>query len=147
MSTMTETDTRATVQMIVVDDDEVDVLALRRAFRTQGIVNPVHVAKDGIAALDLLRGKAAIVDKPYIVLLDLNMPKMNGIEFLKEVRKDPSLRDSVVFVFSTSSDQDDIGRAYDLNVAGYVVKSRVDASLDSLTNLLRQFWKIVELPK
>lgn len=50
-------------------------------------------------------------------------------------------------MFSTSGDQDDIGRAYDLNVAGYVVKSRVDASLDSLTNLLRQFWKIVELPK
>lgn len=146
MSPMTETDTTAAVQVIVVDD-EVDVLALRRAFRDQGIVNPVHVAGDGMAALDLLRGKAAIVGKPYIVLLDLNMPRMNGIEFLKEVRKDPSLRKSVVFVFSTSSDQDDIGRAYDLNVAGYVVKSRVEAGLDPLTNLLRQFWKIVEMPQ
>ena len=143
---MTETDTTAAVQLILVDDDEVDVLALRRAFRAQGIVNPVHVAGDGIAALDLLRGKATIVGKPYIVLLDLNMPRMNGIEFLKEVRKDPSLRDCVVFVYSTSGDQYDIGRAYDLNVAGYIVKSRVDASLDSVTNLLQRFWRTVELP-
>jgi DNA-binding NarL/FixJ family response regulator len=147
MSSLTETDRTPPIHLVLVDDDEVDVLALRRAFRAQGIANPMHVADDGLAALDLLRGDGRLVDKPYIVLLDLNMPRMNGIEFLKEVRKDPDLRDSIVFVFSTSDDQADIGDAYDLNVAGYVVKSRVDASLDSLTNLLQQFWQVVELPK
>ncbi len=86
--------------ILVVDDDEVAVMAVRRALRQHRIDNPVVVANDGLHALELLRSGA--VGRPYIILLDINMPRMTGLEFLSVIRADRDLSSSVVFVMTTS---------------------------------------------
>ena len=90
--------------------------------------------------------RAGQVPRPYIILLDLNMPRMGGLEFLKEVRADPGLSDSVVFVLTTSDDDADRCQAYRQHIAGYCVKSRVGADFLELTGLLKAYWRVVELP-
>src|SRR5262245_54308276 len=98
-----------TVNFLLVDDDRIDVLALKRALEMNKIANPVYVASDGVQALRMLRGEVGEqrVPWPYIILLDLNMPRMNGLEFLKELRSDPLLHRTVVFVLTTSKDDQD----------------------------------------
>lgn len=114
-----------TVQVLLVEDNEVDVIAVQRAFRKQKMINPITVAQDGIEALNFLRGTDGKkkLSEPFIVLLDLNLPRMNGFEFLKALREDPVLKSSVVFVLTTSSDNQDRHRANEFNIAGYMVKS------------------------
>jgi CheY-like chemotaxis protein len=135
------------VQIVLVEDDSVDAEAVRRAFRKQRIAKTIEVCQDGESALDYLRsrrrGPAA---RPCMILLDLNMPRMNGIEFLQEVRSDPDLQDSVVFVLTTSDHERDKRDAYAYNVAGYLVKSRVGEDFVDVLRLLEQYWRIVELP-
>lgn len=133
------------VTILVVDDDKVDVMAVRRAFRQSGIGNAMVFAFDGIEALEKLRdGKS--VPRPFLVLLDLNMPRMNGIEFLNETRNDPDLRDSVVFVLTTSRDGTDKRRAYARNVAGYIVKEDTRDGYINTAGLLESYARVVELP-
>lgn len=134
-----------TVTVLLVEDDEVDVELVRRAFEKHRIANPLMVSKDGVAALELLRANE--VPRPYIILLDLNMPRMGGIEFLKNLRADPDLSDSVVFVLTTSTADADRWQAYQQHVAGYCVKSRVGADFLELTGLLKAYWRVVELPE
>lgn len=134
-----------TVTVLLVEDDEVDVELVRRAFKNHRIANPLMVAQDGVAALELLR--SGQVPRPHIILLDLNMPRMGGLEFLENLRSDPQLRDSVVFVLTTSNDEADRCQAYAKNVAGYCVKSRVGADFLELTGLLKAYWRVVELPE
>ena len=112
------------VTILLVEDDEIDIKTVERAFRELKIANPMVQACDGIEALEILRGENGKprLSRPYLILLDLNMPRMNGFEFLDEVRKDPELRDSVIFVMTTSAAEEDSTRAYDKNVAGYVLK-------------------------
>ena len=112
-------------RILVVDDDEIDIMAIKRTLRRLDVPNPVSCAHDGIEALELLRGDAADggLERPYIILLDLNMPRMSGLEFLRELRSDDALRDSVVFVFTTSNAEEDKAAAYALNVAGYMLKT------------------------
>ncbi|MEM9488664.1 MAG: response regulator, partial [Myxococcota bacterium] len=78
------------VTVLLVEDNEVDVEAVRRAFRKLRIANPIQVARDGLEALDRLRGQGEYetVPRPYLILLDLNLPRMSGIEFLRELRRD-----------------------------------------------------------
>ena len=99
------------VTILMVDDDEVDVMGLERAFRRGNMHNPIVTAPDGIAALALLRDGHSVM-RPYMIVLDINMPRMTGIEFLDEVRGDKKLQDSVVFVLTTSKDDEDKHRAY-----------------------------------
>lgn len=133
-----------TVTVLLVEDDQVDVELVERAFKNHRIANPLLVCGDGLAALEMLR--AGQVPRPYIILLDLNMPRMGGLEFLKEVRADPGLSDSVVFVLTTSDDDADRCQAYRQHIAGYCVKSRVGADFLELTGLLKAYWRVVELP-
>src|SRR5205823_6595315 len=87
--------------------------------------NPLFIANDGFEALDLLRGtngKEKISPLPRIILLDINMPKMNGLEFLKEMRNDPDIKGISVFVLTTSNDDKDKVEAYNYNIAGYIIK-------------------------
>lgn len=136
------------VQIVLIDDDKVDVEAVRRALTRRRIGNPVMVFRDGLEALEGLRrtDPGAPVRKPYLILLDLNMPRMGGLEFLGELRKDERLRESVVFVLTTSSsDRDKLG-SYALNVAGYMVKSNVGDDFVNMIELLGWYWRIVELP-
>ena len=136
------------VNILLVEDDKVDVMAFRRALHDIRVSNPLHVAGDGIEALDMLRGEngRAALPRPCLVLLDLNMPRMGGIEFLEELRADPALKRVLVIVMTTSSNEEDRMRAYKLNVAGYIVKNRLGQSfLESIT-MLTHYWRVVEFP-
>src|SRR5688572_22590995 len=108
------------LNILLVDDDDVDIMTLQRAFKKNNISNPLHVAHNGIEALDKLRGTNG-VDKitptPRVILLDINMPQMNGLEFLKELRADNNLHTISVFVLTTSNDDKDRIEAYNYNVA------------------------------
>ncbi|MBB1317454.1 response regulator [Shewanella sp. SR43-4] len=132
------------VTIFIVDDDDVDVLGIERALKKLRIANPTIRAKDGIEALELLRKKA--IAKPYIILLDINMPRMGGIDFLKELRADDDLCGSVVFILTTSSDDQDKMLAYKKNVAGYIVKKQVGESFLNIVDMLGHYWRVVELP-
>ena len=106
------------------------------------------VAYDGEEALSILRGGDGTppLAAPYVIMLDLNMPRMNGLEFLAELRQDPHLRRAIVFVFSTSEATEDIRKAYDLNVAGYVQKSESQHSLADFLVMISEYCHIVHLP-
>jgi len=86
------------VNFLLVEDDAIDVRFIRKTFQTHKITNPLHVACDGVEALEMLRGDGGRerIPRPYLILLDLNMPRMNGIQFLKELRADSTLCDSIV---------------------------------------------------
>lgn len=135
------------INILLVDDDRVDVLAIKNALEENKIANPVFVASDGLMALEMLRGKGKqSISQPYLILLDLNMPRMNGIEFLNELRKDAQLRSSIVFVLTTSKDDRDKAAAYERNIAGYVVKSEVGENFIDLINLLQDYKLVVQFP-
>jgi len=136
------------VTILLVDDDKVDAMAVKRSFRALGIDNPVVEAHNGIEALQRLRGENGYehVPSPYLILLDLNMPQMGGLEFLAELRGDPVLRRALVFVMTTSAADEDRMRAYEHNVAGFVLKHRPGRSfLDALT-MFEQYWRVVDFP-
>ncbi len=132
------------VTVFVVDDNEVDVEVIRRSFARRGIPNRIVEAIDGIDALAKLR--SGVVPSPYVVLLDINMPRMNGIEMLRELRADPDLRDAVVFVLTTSRADEDMVAAYDRHVAGYIVKGNAGPDFGEVPTLLDTYWRVVELP-
>ncbi len=132
------------VSILLVEDDDVDAMGIERAFRKMRIANPLHRAKDGLEGLQMLREQA--VTRPYIILLDLNMPRMNGLEMLAEIRKDESLTDAVVFVLTTSRADKDRAAAYREHIADYIVKSSVDSDFTELLQLLNHYWRLVELP-
>jgi CheY-like chemotaxis protein len=140
--------TSPTVNLLLVEDDEVDVQGLKRAFAKSRIANPITVARDGIEALEILRGENGRdkLPKPHLILLDLNMPRMNGIEFLKVIRADPDLQGSVVFMITTSKADEDKARAYGHHVAGYIVKQDPANTFMEAVSLLEHYWKIVEFP-
>ncbi len=139
--------TRETVNVLVVDDDEVDVMMIQRAFERTKVVNKIVFASDGIEALELLRGESiAAIPRPYLVLLDINMPRMNGIEFLEALRSDENLKDTTVFVLTTSADKRDQCAAYRENVAGYIVKSNTGEEFTDLVQLIDHYSRVVELP-
>jgi CheY-like chemotaxis protein len=133
------------VTMLIVDDDDVDVKGITRAFKKMRIANPVERVKNGAEALAALRGPLA--SKPLIVLLDLNMPVMDGFEFLTELRKDAQLSATIVFVLTTSKSDEDKLAAYEKNIAGYLVKSDLGASFQKLIDLLTSYWRVIEFPE
>jgi CheY-like chemotaxis protein len=133
------------LNILLVEDDEVDVLNVRRAFQKNHIANPLFIARDGVEALEQLRG-GAIPRERRIVLLDLNMPRMNGIEFLREVRQDPRLASTPVVVLTTSNDERDKVDAFGLNVAGYLLKPVTFANFCEVMAALNKYWTLVEMP-
>jgi CheY-like chemotaxis protein len=134
-----------TLHILLVEDDRVDVMTIRRAFEKNKILNPLYVASNGIEALAMLRDDRVPRDR-RLVLLDLNMPGMNGIEFLRELRADPELRPTPVVVLTTSNDERDKVNAYGFNVAGYLVKPVTFPSFAELMAALNKYWTLVELP-
>jgi CheY-like chemotaxis protein len=137
-----------TVTILLVDDDKVDTMAVKRSFRELQITNPVISTRNGIEALEHLRGENGRekVPSPCLVLLDLNMPRMGGIEFLGELRSDPLLHRTMVFVMTTSEAEEDRTQAYDKNVAGYVLKHRPGQSFLESISMLQHYWRIIEFP-
>lgn len=135
------------VNVLLVEDNDVDVETVIRAFRKHRISNPITIARNGLEALAVLRGEnGQSIERPLIVLLDLNMPKMNGLEFLREIRADEELKSTTVFVLTTSDDEGDLKAAHEMNVAGYVLKDEVGDHLRDLLDMLGCWWRISRLP-
>jgi CheY-like chemotaxis protein len=119
--------------ILLVEDDDVDAEALQRAIRKAGIANPLILAADGQEALETLDGRTGMPpEQPCVVLLDINMPRMNGIEFLRAMRGKDAMKGNVVFLLTTSGRPQDKAAAYDLQAAGYVLKENLGAFVDVL---------------
>jgi len=131
--------------IMLVEDDEVDVMTVRRAFAKANITNPIFVASDGIEGLEMLRSEK-IPTHRRLVLLDINMPRMNGIEMLREVRKDPALAALTVVVLTTSNEDRDRVEAYQLNVAGYLLKPVTFSEFAEVMATLNKYWTLMEMP-
>ncbi len=136
------------VNILLVEDDDGDAKAVRRAFQKSKIANPIIRAVDGEAALELLRGQNGMSKPPtpVILLVDINMPRMNGIDFVKALRADEALCHSIVFMLTTSKREEDKISAYELNVAGYIVKETAGQDFLKLVGLMDLYWRVVELP-
>ncbi len=135
------------IDILLVEDDAVDVMTVQRAFKKSKVSNPLHIAGNGIEALDLLRSvESPIRSSRCLILLDLNMPKMNGIEFLKELRQDPEFRKMPVIVLTTSDQEKDRVEAYNLHVAGYILKPVTFAKFVEVVTVLNHYWTLCEFP-
>lgn len=136
------------LKILLVEDDSGDAKAVLRAFRQARIANEITRALDGVEALDILRGTGGKdkIAPPFVLLVDINMPRMNGIELVQELRSDPGLRKSVVFFLTTSRHQEDIEAAYGLNPAGYIVKETAGRDFLQLVDMVGSYWRVVEFP-
>lgn len=133
------------INILLVEDDEVDVMTVKRAFTRANITNPLKVATNGLEALEILR-KEELPPTRRLILLDVNMPKMNGIEFLRELRADPKLQTASVVVLTTSNEERDRVEAYKLNVAGYLLKPVTFLQFAEVMTTLNKYWALMEMP-
>ncbi len=133
---------RKNIELLLVEDDAVDAMMVKRGVKKRNLNFDIDVATDGQTALDRLRDPSNDISLDRIILLDLNMPGMNGHEFLEELRKDDLLQHCIVFVLTTSDHDRDKTLAYKKNVAGYFLKSNLDGFLDTL----EQYSTFVEFP-
>ena len=135
---------RPAVNILLVEDDEIDAEAFERAVRKVGIKSSLHSACDGVEALAMLRGTGSHkkLAQPCLILLDINVPRMSGVHFLKELRGDEALKRSVVFILTTSGRAGDRLLAYEHNVAGYFLKE----NLKLLVGILHAYCQGNEFP-
>lgn len=137
------------IEILLIEDSPADILLTREAFEQNKILNTLHVAEDGVQAMDFLhkRGAYASVPRPDLILLDLNLPRKNGREVLAEIKADSELRKIPIVVLTTSSADEDILRAYDLNANCYVVKPVGFDNFMQAVQSIRHFWfSVVTLP-
>jgi CheY-like chemotaxis protein len=138
------------INVILVEDDEVDVMTVLRALRKNNIQPSLHVAANGIEALALLNsgnlGRPENLARNCIIWLDLNMPKMGGLEFLKVLRADRYLKSIPVVVLTTSDQEQDRIEAYNLNVAGYILKPVTFSKFVEVIKTLSDYWALCETP-
>lgn len=141
-------DRTSTLTILLAEDDDVAAEAVVRSLQKAGLNFPVVWAEDGEQALRALRGDdpARPVPRPRVTLLDLNMPRMNGFEFLQALRADDELGDDVVFVLTTSDADTDRMRAYHEHIAGYMVKAAVGPQFSRLAQLLGLYQHVIRLP-
>jgi CheY-like chemotaxis protein len=132
--------------ILLVEDDDVDIMNIQRAFQKNQMNNPIHIARDGVEALEMLSGARGEKVIPQIILLDINMPKMGGLEFLKNLRADDKLKAISVFILTTSAQESDKMEAHNLNVAGYILKQLSFESFLETISVLNKFWSLCELP-
>jgi CheY-like chemotaxis protein len=133
------------LNVLLVEDDDIDFMSIVRSFKKRKILNKITRAIDGVHALELLREET--ITKPFIVLLDLQMPRMSGLEFLDTIRNDDMLNDMVIFVLTTSDNEQDIVRSYKKHIAGYFLKDRVSDQFLDVVDVLDGYWRILQLPK
>lgn len=140
--------TETKLNILLVEDDDVAAESVQRNLRKHDVSFPVVWAEDGSVALQILRCQhpTKTIAAPRIILLDLNMPCMNGFEFLQELRADKQLEPSVVFVLTTSDTDSDRSRAYHEHIAGYMVKDAVGPQFAKLARLLMDYASSVRLP-
>jgi len=130
--------------VLLVEDDSVDAMTVKRAFKDLRVMNPLTHRINGEEALEYLRDKSS--EKPCVILLDLNMPKMNGIEFLKVVKADDVLKRIPVIVLTTSKEECDIMDSFKLSVAGYIVKPVNYTKFVETIRTIDLYWTLSELP-
>ena len=140
--------TSKTVHILLVEDDQIDEKAFLRAIEKLRISNPVTVARDGMEAWEILKGVngRTRLPRPNLLVVDINMPRMNGLELLQKIRNDADLHDSIVFMLTTSNDDEDKIEAFQLNVAGYMLKSDVGNGFLKAVELMDNYWRLVEFP-
>ena len=136
------------LNILLVEDDDGDAQAVQRAFRKAKWANSIVRVVDGIAALELLRspGCDPTPSDRRLLLVDLNMPRMNGTQFVRALRADEHLHRLVVFILTTSKREEDKIAAYNLNVAGYIAKATAGEDFSNLVSLLDYYSRIVEIP-
>jgi CheY-like chemotaxis protein len=137
--------------VLLVEDDDVDIETVQRAFEKNRMTNPLYVAKNGEEALSLLRHEGAYGDPgkwppPRIILLDLNMPIMNGLEFLKIIKNDDMLKNIPVIVLTTSKEESDRVESFQLSTAGYIVKPVDFDKFVEVIATINLYWTLSELP-
>ena len=135
--------------ILMADDDEDDRMSTEEAFREHHLANEFHTVNDGEELMEYLhrRGKYSDAPRPGLILLDLNMPRKDGREALKEIKTDPSLRSIPVVILTTSSEEEDILKTYDLGANSFITKPVGFESLVQLVSKMTQYWfQLVELP-
>lgn len=134
------------VTLLIVDDDDVDCYNVVRSIKALGMTNTTLRARDGVEALAMLRAPGS-VRRPCVVLLDINMPRMNGFEMLMALRDDAALSSTVVFMMTTSRSEDDILQAYKHNVAGFIAKSNAKEGARCMFSMLNEYLNTVSFPQ
>lgn len=130
--------------ILLLEDDAVDVMTVKRAIKDINIVNKLYVASNGVEGLEILRDET--LEKPCIIFLDINMPKMNGIEFLKELRTDEALRHTPVIVMTTSKEEQDKLETFRLGIAGYMLKPVDYVKFVEIMKTIDFYWTLSEMP-
>ena len=131
-----------TVEILLVEDSEPDILLTEEAFSEARVANRLHVARDGEEALQFLRrqGEHAGAPRPDVILMDINMPRKNGLEVLEEIKADPELRSIPVLILTTSQAEDDVRRSYSGHASGYVVKPVGFENFLQAIRAFEEFW-------
>jgi len=132
------------ISILLVEDDHVDIMTIKRAFKDLKITNPVNVCENGLEALDFLRNPQK--QFPGVILLDLNMPKMNGIEFLQEIKDDEQFKSIPVVVLTTSKEEQDKVESFKLGVAGYMIKPVDYLQFVEIIRTIHLYWTLSEIP-
>ncbi|SDL92447.1 Response regulator receiver domain-containing protein [Catalinimonas alkaloidigena] len=137
------------VNILLVEDDYLDVMDVERNLKKINVLHKLYVARNGEEALAMLRGGGAetIDPLPSLIMLDINMPKMNGIEFLQELRQDPALKHIKVFIMTTSDHEEDRSAAQELGISGYIVKPLKFSNKFSATDSFNLFIDLLNLKK
>ena len=131
--------------ILLVEDDEVDVMTIRRALKILRVSNPLDVAGNGEEALEYLHNSHTSL--PCIILLDLNMPRMGGLEFLGIIKQDPILHHIPVVILTSSRQEHDRMAGFDKNVAGYMVKPVGDEQFVEVVRTINLYWTLSEMPE
>jgi CheY-like chemotaxis protein len=129
--------------ILLIEDDRVDIMTVQRALKKNAVSNPLHIARTGLDALNLLRGEAGfekITPPPALILLDLNLPKMSGIEFLRELRSDAELRELRIIVLTSSNEPKDRAAAFEYDVDDYIVKPHSFNEFNEAIATILAFW-------
>lgn len=136
------------LHILLIEDDALDIKNMHRAFKENDLPHILHVAGNGRDALAMLRrqGDAALTPAPNMIILDIRMPHMDGIEFLRELRLDPVLKAIGVYVITNSDEEQHKLEAYNLNVAGYIVKPINYRQFVAAIKALKDYWQLIELP-
>lgn len=133
-----------TAPILLVEDDKIDAKTIMRALQEIHIINPIIIAQNGVEALEYLNDSTK--KKPGIILLDINMPKMNGIEFLKIAKNDIDLRVIPIVVLTTSQHEQDKVESYNLGVSGYMIKPVDYLKFVEVVKTIHLYWTLSELP-
>lgn len=131
------------IHLLLVEDDDLDVMNVHRALAQASEVASITVARDGVEALKLLRGAELPMER-LVIVIDLRMPRMSGLDMLKELRQDPRLKRIPTVVLTTSDDPHDRDAAFCLGAAGYFVKPAAPGRFRQIMDALRSYWSVAE---